>query len=167
MANRVPRAVVCTKCADAAANKGRKVGLLGGLLGGAGIGVLVLNPVGLAVLSAAGFTSIGPAAGSIAAAWMSSSGGVAAGSLYALLQSTAMTGGGWLLGTASTSCVGAAGGGLAKWCSSKLRRTTTSSSKGCDPGCDVDDPGCDVEEKSQERCVICGAPVAAETSPAP
>lgn len=48
-------------------------------------------------LKGIGFGSVGPAAGSYAAAWMSSiatasgTGGVAAGSLYAFLQSTAMT----------------------------------------------------------------------------
>lgn len=48
------------------------------------------------VLNAVGFTSVGPAAGSYAAAWMSSvatatGGGVAGGTLYATLQSAAMT----------------------------------------------------------------------------
>jgi hypothetical protein len=140
--------------------KARKV--LIWVAGGAVVGCVVLNPVGLAALSAAGFTSIGPAAGSSAALWMSSiaasSGvGVQAGSLYALFQSTAMTGGGWLLGAPVTSTVGAAVGGGWAWLSSKLRRTTTSSSKGCDPGCDV-------EEKSMQRCSTCGTPVAPVTS---
>lgn len=47
-------------------------------------------------LKAFGFTSLGPAAGSLAAKWMSSiavvkGGGIAAGSVYAVLQHSAMT----------------------------------------------------------------------------
>jgi hypothetical protein len=46
-------------------------------------------PVGL---FAVGFTALGPAAGSLAAAWMSSIGVVKAGSIYSVIQSTAMGG---------------------------------------------------------------------------
>ena len=42
-----------------------------------------------------GFTATGVAAGSLAAAWQSSIGNVAAGSLFAWMQSTAAAGGAW------------------------------------------------------------------------
>ncbi|KAK6512974.1 hypothetical protein TWF506_009136 [Arthrobotrys conoides] len=45
------------------------------------------------ILSAVGFSSVGPVAGSYAAAWQSSIGVVQAGSTFAALQSAAMTGG--------------------------------------------------------------------------
>uniref|UniRef100_A0A3B3TZN6 Interferon alpha-inducible protein 27-like protein 2A n=1 Tax=Poecilia latipinna TaxID=48699 RepID=A0A3B3TZN6_9TELE len=65
------------------------------------------------VLGAVGFTSIGIAAGSYAAGMMSSvaianGGGVAAGSLVAILQSAGMAG----LGTAATAGVAGAGGAV-------------------------------------------------------
>lgn len=44
------------------------------------------------VISAAGFGSLGPAAGTAAAAWQASIGNVAAGSLFATLQSAGMGG---------------------------------------------------------------------------
>jgi hypothetical protein len=55
-----------------------------------------LKSVAAIALTKVGFTSLGPAAGSFAAQWMSSialanGGGVAAGSLYATLQAAAMT----------------------------------------------------------------------------
>ena len=55
-----------------------------------------LKTAAVVALKGIGFTSVGPAAGSYAAAWMSSlaasgGGGVASGSLYAGLQSAAMT----------------------------------------------------------------------------
>ena len=62
---------------------------LGSLAGGA---VIAGAPV---VLYAAGFSSIGPVAGSLAAKWMAgaaASGGIKAGSVYAILQSAAMSG---------------------------------------------------------------------------
>ena len=62
-----------------------------------------------AILAAAGFSSIGPVAGSAAAAWQASMGSVAAGSLFAFLQSAAM--GGAAMGVFVG--VGAAGGGIA------------------------------------------------------
>ena len=63
--------------------------LLGSVIGGAAV---VSTPV---VLYAAGFSSIGPIGGSLAAKWMAGSaicGGIKSGSVYAILQSTAMTG---------------------------------------------------------------------------
>lgn len=62
-------------------------------------GIVSVGP--LAVANAVGFTAVGPAAGSWAAAWMSSvaianGGAVPAGSLYACVQSFAM--GGAMLG---------------------------------------------------------------------
>ncbi|KAG0606339.1 hypothetical protein M758_9G133100 [Ceratodon purpureus] len=140
------------------------------MAGGAVVGAVgcMVAPVGLAAgLGLAGFTGSGIAGGSWAASWMSSialsnGGGVAAGSLYSVLQATAMGGG--LMPAAST--VGAVtGGGLGSWLSSKLpknlfRKTTSSNGRGCDSGCDVDP-----KEKSKERrCITCGTPVAAATS---
>ena len=66
--------------------------VVGGAAGAAA--VVVGAPV---IVGALGFTSIGPAAGSFAAAKMSAialagNGGVTAGSSYALIQSAAMTG---------------------------------------------------------------------------
>lgn len=141
-----------------------KVVLMGvaGVAGGAVVGCVLLNPVGLSALSCAGFTSLGPAAGSPAALLMSSiatscGGGVKAGSLYALVQSTAMTGGGGLLTTVSTAVGGFVGGLGSKWLTSKLIRPTTSSSRGYDPVCTD-------EEKSKERCFACGTPFAPATT---
>ena len=47
------------------------------------------------MLDMVGFTATGVAAGSIAAAWQSSIGNVAAGSLFAWMQSTAASGAAW------------------------------------------------------------------------
>lgn len=62
-------------------------------VGGAAGGAIVLGaPV---ILYAAGFSSIGPIGGSLAAKWMAGaavSGGIKSGSAYALLQSAAMSG---------------------------------------------------------------------------
>uniref|UniRef100_A0A3B4GYL3 Uncharacterized protein n=1 Tax=Pundamilia nyererei TaxID=303518 RepID=A0A3B4GYL3_9CICH len=68
------------------------------------------------VLGAVGFTSAGIAAGSYAAIWMSaaaiaSGGGVAAGSLFSLLQSAGMAGLSWLA-YAVLGIVGGAVGGI-------------------------------------------------------
>ena len=77
---------------------------LGSLAGGA---VVVGAPV---VLYAAGFSSIGPVAGSLAAKWMAGaaiSGRVKSGSAYAILQSVAMSG---ALVSAKSVLVGSAAG---------------------------------------------------------
>ncbi|KAM4541444.1 interferon alpha-inducible protein 27, mitochondrial-like [Fundulus diaphanus] len=73
-------------------------------------GAVVAAPV---VLGAIGFTSVGIAAGSYAASWMSaaaiaSGGGVAAGSWLSVLTSAGMAG----LSTASTAAVAGAGGAV-------------------------------------------------------
>jgi hypothetical protein len=47
------------------------------------------------MLDMIGFTATGVAANSLAAAWQSSIGNVAAGSLFAWMQSTAAAGGAW------------------------------------------------------------------------
>ena len=77
-------------------------------VGGAAGGALVLGaPV---VLYAAGFSSIGPIGGSLAAKWMTGaavSGGIKSGSAYALLQSAAMSG---ALVSAKTVVVGSVAG---------------------------------------------------------
>uniref|UniRef100_A0A668SKD3 Uncharacterized protein n=1 Tax=Oreochromis aureus TaxID=47969 RepID=A0A668SKD3_OREAU len=75
----------------------------------AGAGV-VSPPI---VLGAIGFTSAGIAAGSYAASWMSAAaiangGGVAAGSVFSLLQSAGMAG----LSGAATAAVGSVGGAV-------------------------------------------------------
>ena len=67
-------------------NPGRAVCFLaGGLL----CATALLAP---AILGAIGFGSLGPVAGSIAAAWQASLGSVAAGSFFAFLQSAGMAG---------------------------------------------------------------------------
>jgi hypothetical protein len=60
-----------------------------GIVTTAATGGFLLLP---SVLAVAGFTAVGPAAGSIAATWMSSIGVVQAGSLYSGIQSIAMGG---------------------------------------------------------------------------
>ena len=63
--------------------------LLGSVVGSAAV---ISMPV---ILYAAGFSSIGPIGGSLAAKWMAGTaigGGIKSGSMYAVLQSTAMTG---------------------------------------------------------------------------
>lgn len=83
------------------------------LAGAAGVGVPA------AMLGYAGFTALGPAAGSIAASWMSSIAigngiGVVTGSAYAVLQSAAMGGvAGTYMAAASATVFGAAGGATA------------------------------------------------------
>ncbi|GFR45512.1 hypothetical protein Agub_g6903 [Astrephomene gubernaculifera] len=84
--------------------------IIGALVAGVcwSIGAVVLSCIAKAI----GFSAIGPVAGSLAAKWMSGiaiakGGGVAAGSIYALLQSFAM-GGGRRCG-AVTACTGAVG----------------------------------------------------------
>lgn len=58
----------------------------------AGLGVCAISALAIPILGAAGFTAIGPAAGSAAAAWQSSIGVVQAGSVFAWCQSAAMGG---------------------------------------------------------------------------
>ncbi|KAJ7561606.1 hypothetical protein O6H91_03G035600 [Diphasiastrum complanatum] len=79
------------------------------LLGGA--------KVATAALSYSGFTSVGPAAGSYAAAWMSSiasasGGAVPAGSVFATIQSLAMTQAAGVLGATTLIGGGLLGGGV-------------------------------------------------------
>ncbi|CAK57759.1 unnamed protein product (macronuclear) [Paramecium tetraurelia] len=77
---------------------------LGGIVAGTGT---VLTKAGLAIY---GFSSIGPVAGSIAAATQASIGSVAAGSAFAIAQGVAMSG----LGVIALPAVGvgaAVGGG--------------------------------------------------------
>jgi len=88
-------------------------------VGGAAAGVVATSAVGTLALKAVGFTAIGPAAGSYAAAWMSSTaiangGAVAAGSLYSVVQATAM-GGGVLLGAPALLTTGAVAGAAVVW----------------------------------------------------
>jgi hypothetical protein len=64
------------------------------------------------VLSAVGFTTIGPAAGSYAASWMSSIGVVQAGSIYSGIQSVAMGG---AYATTVNGTTGAVLGGATTW----------------------------------------------------
>ena len=85
------------------ANPRQAAFILGGII------LLVLVCATPAILAAAGFSAIGPVAGSAAAAWQASIGSVAAGSLFAFLQSAAM--GGAALGVITG--VGVVGGGLA------------------------------------------------------
>jgi len=75
----------------------------------AGATVLTTSVLGLPILGALGFTSIGPAAGSAAAAWQSSLGFVQAGTFFAWCQSAAM--GGAAVGTITGA--GTAGAGVA------------------------------------------------------
>jgi Interferon-induced 6-16 family len=68
-----------------------------------------------AILGAIGFGFFGPIAGTIAAGWQASMGSVAAGSLFAFLQSAAMGGAamGFFVGIGAFGGVTAAGLGLA------------------------------------------------------
>ena len=60
------------------------------------------------VLGYVGFSAVGPVAGTAAAAWQASIGSVAAGSLFATLQSTAMAG----VAATTTAASGAVGAGI-------------------------------------------------------
>ncbi|KAG0590620.1 hypothetical protein M758_1G103200 [Ceratodon purpureus] len=80
----------------------------GGAAGGALVGGAIAASEGL-VLNGIGFTTVGPAAGSYAAAWMSSIAlgngvGVATGSVYAGLQSAGMSGAAILGGPLVIAC---------------------------------------------------------------
>lgn len=68
-----------------------------------------------AILGAIGFSAAGPVLGSVAAGWQASMGSVAAGSLFAFLQSAAMGGAamGLFTGVGVLGAVMATGGGLA------------------------------------------------------
>ncbi|KAI4121001.1 MAG: hypothetical protein LQ338_006624, partial [Usnochroma carphineum] len=68
------------------ANPYEFIGILGGSM------LFVLACATPAILGAIGFSAIGPVAGSIAAGWQATMGSVAAGSLFAFLQSAAMGG---------------------------------------------------------------------------
>jgi len=67
---------------------------------------LTASLVALPILGAAGFTAVGPAAGSTAAAWQASIGAVEAGSIFAWCQSAAM-GGAAVNGIIATGVAGA------------------------------------------------------------
>lgn len=83
----------CPKCGKPLVNEAN-LWKLRGIIGGCAIGGGLL---GAAMLPLVGFGSAGVAAGSAAAAWQSSIGSVAAGSLFAILQSLGATGLGILL----------------------------------------------------------------------
>ena len=85
------------------ANPNRTAGI------GGGITISLLACATPAVLNAVGFSSIGPVAGSAAAAWQASIGSVAAGTLFSFLQGAAM--GGAALGVITS--IGAAGAAVA------------------------------------------------------
>ncbi|KAE8363036.1 hypothetical protein BDV27DRAFT_130505 [Aspergillus caelatus] len=70
-------------------------------VGGAGLALATAPVTGPAVLGAVGFSSTGPVAASLAAAWQSSIGIVQAGTWFATLQSAAM--GGATAGTFTTA----------------------------------------------------------------
>eukprot|EP00475_Leptophrys_vorax_P020999 TRINITY_DN2874_c0_g1_i1.p1 TRINITY_DN2874_c0_g1~~TRINITY_DN2874_c0_g1_i1.p1 ORF type:complete len:157 (+),score=44.25 TRINITY_DN2874_c0_g1_i1:30-500(+) len=89
-----------------------KAAAIGGTVGAGSVGAAA------GVFSMMGFTSAGPAAGSIAASWMSSIAvsngvGVVAGSTYASIQSFMM--GGAVLATCGTAAVVGTVGGLAAY----------------------------------------------------
>ncbi|KKZ61599.1 hypothetical protein EMCG_00583 [[Emmonsia] crescens] len=75
----------------------------------AGATIMITSIVITPVLGLVGFTSIGPAAGTVATAWQSSIGAVQAGSAFAVCQSISMGG----VATQTVSAVGAAGAGVA------------------------------------------------------
>lgn len=75
--------------------------------GGVAAAVSILCPLALGL---AGFGAGGIVAGSAAAAWQASIGNVAAGSLFAFLQSAGATGGLWGLGAAAGAATGAVAG---------------------------------------------------------
>ena len=86
------------------------VGAVGaGAIAGGALTVVALP----AAVAAVGFTAAGPAAGSLAASWMSAAaiagnGGVAAGSMFATVQSAAMTG---AFASSTVAAAGSAVGG--------------------------------------------------------
>ncbi|KAI4147218.1 MAG: hypothetical protein LQ340_005656 [Diploschistes diacapsis] len=75
-----------------------------------GLTVSTLSFLAVPVLGAVGFTAVGPAAGSAAAAWQASIGAVQAGSLFAWCQSAAMGG----AAVSSIQAAGIAGTALAR-----------------------------------------------------
>lgn len=83
----------CPKCGKPLVNE-ENLWKLRGIIGGCVVGGGILGAVALPV---AGFGAGGVAAGSAAAAWQSSIGAVAAGSIFAILQSLGATGIGILL----------------------------------------------------------------------
>ncbi|XP_037046389.1 interferon alpha-inducible protein 6-like [Bradysia coprophila] len=83
----------CPKCGNQLVNEAN-LWKLRGIIGGCAIGGAALGAITLPLL---GFGAGGVAAGSAAAAWQSSIGSVAAGSLFAILQSLGATGIGILL----------------------------------------------------------------------
>ncbi len=75
----------------------------------AGLALCVGAALAVPVLGAVGFGALGPVAGSLATAWQSSVGSVAAGSLFAWCQSAAMGG----AAASAIAATGAAGGAVA------------------------------------------------------
>ncbi|KAK0637614.1 hypothetical protein DIS24_g10633 [Lasiodiplodia hormozganensis] len=81
-----------------------------------GIVTIVVAPVvAPKVLAAFGFTAVGPAAGTAAAAMQSLISPVAAGSIFAIMQSAAMGGYGLAIVVGSIQTAAAAGLGVALW----------------------------------------------------
>jgi len=74
----------------------------------AGVALTTTTIVAVPILGAIGFSSIGPAAGSVAAGWQASIGAVEAGSLFAFCQSAAMGGAAATAGLTATGIGGAA-----------------------------------------------------------
>ena len=79
-----------------------------------GIIIFALSLATPAILGAIGFSAAGPVLGSVAAGWQASIGSVAAGSLFAFLQSVAMGGAamGLFTGVGVLGALIAGGGGL-------------------------------------------------------
>ncbi|EQL34737.1 hypothetical protein BDFG_03442 [Blastomyces dermatitidis ATCC 26199] len=75
----------------------------------AGTVLIAASVIATPALGAIGFTSIGPAAGTVATAWQSGIGSVEAGSIFAMCQSAAMGG----VVAKAVTAVGAAGAGVA------------------------------------------------------
>ena len=90
-------------------NPYQAAGILGGTI------LIILTIATPAILAAAGFGALGPVGGSLAAAWQASIGSVAAGSLFAILQSVAMGGAalGMLTGIGAVVGIGLIAVGLA------------------------------------------------------
>lgn len=111
----------CSKCNKPLVNETNLKRLRALIIGS----TAVVGILGIVLLPVLGFTTGGIAAGSAAAAWQSSVGAVAAGSLFAVLQSLGATGIGILLFGGIGASLGALGSVASRlgWCTCETDST--------------------------------------------